>query len=88
MRIWKYPLKIKPTQLVSMPDGAKPISVHVQNDIITVWAEVNVFYPKSQLFEFNLVATDGEFDPNTIGKFLGTVLLDEFVWHIYWKPLA
>jgi hypothetical protein len=37
MTIWKYPLKLTDYQQITIPQGAQPLSVMVQNGIPCLW---------------------------------------------------
>ena len=79
--IWKYVLELVDVQKVQMPRNAKILSVAKQGDIICLWAMVN---PE--------VATTGR-DIAIVGTgnpcwcsgwdFVGTVVDEPFVWHIF-----
>jgi hypothetical protein len=84
-RIFKYPLKVTDVQTVSMPAGAKLLSVMLQYKALYVWARVD---PSGPLVErtFYVVGTgnplpdeDAVWDP----AYLGSVIDDPFVWHVF-----
>lgn len=41
MRIYKYPLQLMDRQTLSMPDGAKILSIQAQRDQVCLWAMVD-----------------------------------------------
>ncbi len=83
--IHKYTLD--PTEdpcTVSMPSGAKVLSVGVQSEHIRVWAEVDPSEGCS-LRQFSIVGTGHAV--KTTGRFIGTVMLygGSLVLHVYEK---
>lgn len=76
--IWKFILD-DPISEIRMPKGAHPISTHKHLGQICVWAEVDSEAPKV-IHRFNVMETG---EPVPDGKFLGSVLLNKFVFHVY-----
>ena len=90
--IYKYPLELTDRQAVSMPLVSKILSVGNQNGTICVWAEVDSGAPHNRVYEFRIVGTGNPIDfstkPNETSwpyNFLGTVIMNPFVWHVYWS---
>jgi hypothetical protein len=88
--IYKYPLELTDRQAVSMPIGSKILSVDNQNGTICVWAEVDSDVPHNRYYSFRIVGTGNPIDfttkPNETVRpynFLGTVIMNPFVWHVY-----
>jgi hypothetical protein len=81
--VWKFPLTITDKQTVEIPEHFTPLSVHVQEDEIFMWAEVFTTNPKVQA-TINMYGTGHEL-PEYPGRFLGTVLTHggKLVWHVY-----
>ena len=86
-RIYKY--QIQPTELedqvtVSMPVGAKVLSVQVQKGIVCLWVLINTKEKVDEFREFNVVGTGHDIDFNT-NKFVGTFQLMEgnLVFHLF-----
>lgn len=82
--IYKYPLDVLQVQTLRVPLTWEPLSVHVQNGAICIWALVDT---RSQLDREVRVSVFGtgnaiQDDP---GQFLGTVLLDagSLVFHVF-----
>lgn len=89
-RIFKYPLRLSELDnetfivTVPMPQYAKVLSVGNQSGQIMAWALVDTTANVRDV-EFKIIGTgwtlpEGEFDGWT---FLGTVVVDEFVWHVW-----
>ena len=85
MIIYKYQLTLVESQYVTMPEGADVLSTGLQNGIITIWAKVNPNNP-SIAYAFYIVGTGGEVPNNT--EFIGTVMQDRFVWHVFQERSA
>jgi len=81
--IWKYMLT-EPLNIMAMPRGAKVLSVHNQNDTICIWAEVDI-KAENVRREFEVVGTGETIYPSAefTREFVGTVLCDPFVWHVF-----
>lgn len=77
--IHKYPISIRTEQQIELPYGYKPICVQIQNGKIWLWAKVNSENHKEYATIF--VIGTGQYLPG--GKYIGTVQLDGYVWHIY-----
>lgn len=81
--IWKFPIDLADTITVPMPEGAKVLHVGTQQDWVhptCLWAEVDPDAPMvDRLFTFRGTGwTLGD-----VGRYVGTVHNDPFVWHIY-----
>ena len=85
--IFKYPLSLDDNPVVSMPKGARTLSVKMQDDNIMVWALVDVDAP----YVDHLFAIRGTGHPVMPeveqGDFIGTVFDvvhgHPLVWHIF-----
>jgi hypothetical protein len=82
--IWKFPLAICHSQVVRMPEGAKVISIQIQNGEPVVWAEVDTDAP-NVFRTFFTFGTGDEMDQAFEGQFVGTYQMDQgrFVAHVY-----
>ena len=81
-KIWKYPIKLGP-QTIDMPKGSVIRHFALQNDIPTLWVEVDSsaeLVPRN----FIIVGTGHTFE-NTSLTYIGTVVGHEgvFVWHLF-----
>ena len=81
MVIWKFPLAAVDRQAVEMPRGAQVLAVEVQHGTICLWAMCD----KTALTEnrhFAVMGADRTM-PAGLKKFIGTVLMPPFVWHVF-----
>lgn len=82
--IWKYPLEITDLQHIVMPKDAVVLSAGVQDGTICVWAMVD---PKVSLTESKAFEIHGTGNPSIEDeeglRFIGTFVLDLFVWHVF-----
>jgi hypothetical protein len=81
--IWKYVLDNRPCRLtLFLPRGAEILHVANQNGQIFAWALVD---PKQDLLfrEIEIVGTGNSLDTHSSRKYIGTVHLDPFVWHVF-----
>lgn len=84
--IWKYELEIAPQQ-VSMPKGAKILSVANQDGEICLWALVDQHAPTEER-SIEVIGTGWNLDKEhkSISSeltFIGTVLVGPYVWHVF-----
>lgn len=83
MKIYKYPLEITDTQAVSMPKGAKLLSVGLIGGQLYLWALVDLQRPTVK----RTIEICGTGHPCQSGAtlFVGTVidLHHGFVWHVF-----
>lgn len=85
MEIWKYPLAIKGSQTIEVPEGAQFLSTIEQNSCPTLYFLVD---PERQKTELNMVVVGtGHPIPNDVLDslhYLGTIPTKEgFVWHAF-----
>lgn len=87
-RIWKYELQLRDLQHVDMPAGAEILSAANQNAGLCIWAMVDSERPV-QSREIEIIGTGNPIsfhEPTGMGihrNFIGTVLMGEFVWHVF-----
>lgn len=80
--IWKYELQITDVQRVPLPAKAIIQSVAVQRDTICLWATVDTELPVEPR-KILLVGT-GHDTKHCLGlQFVGTVVMEPFVWHVF-----
>lgn len=79
--IFKYNLVIDRTQTVEMPAHARILSVDNQQGNLCLWAEVDPDNYK----EDRVISIYGTGNPTSSypGIFIGSVVIDPFVWHVY-----
>jgi len=82
--IHKYEIDITDTPVVSMPKFAKVRHFGVQNGKAFIWCEVDTDSPVVD-HEFKLFGTGHPIinKYNSEMKYLGTIQLNGFVWHLY-----
>lgn len=84
MVIWKFELLITDMQEVAMPVGAELLSVANQNGNLCLWAMVN----PSKVNQHRYIEIIGTGNPVYVDmgidrKFIGTVVINQFVWHVF-----
>lgn len=84
--IWKYPLKITDTQVVTMPKGAEILSAQMQGDGLCVWAKVDSGEPSEDVMFFVHGTGHGLTSPEA--KYLDTFQMrgGTLVFHVFYKP--
>lgn len=83
-RIYKYPLEVKDRQVVSVPQGAKVLSVQMQNGKITIWALCPDATAVHESRTFHIFGTGHDLpEIANAGSFVATVQERSFVWHIF-----
>ena len=82
--IWKFAFDVDDHITISMPEGAKVLTVQQQGDDACIWAEVNpAAKPEARFFR---VFGTGHPMPCEMGYsdvHVGTWLAGPFVWHLY-----
>jgi len=79
---WKYPLQKADTQVVPMPQGAQIRHAAVQGNDLCLWVSVvSTRSPKPRTIRIFGTGTPVETAGNL--KFIGTVMDDPYVWHVY-----
>jgi hypothetical protein len=83
MTIWKYPLDLIGFQTISMPEGAKILTVQRHEDVACLWALVDETKPKKGRF-FSLYGTGQPIEDAPM-EYLGTFQTSEgfFVFHVF-----
>lgn len=85
VKIWKYTLQTTDRQTVSMPAGARMLSVQVQHDRMCLWALVNDMTQKRVTRYIAIVETGEPFPEGVFLNFIGTCQFDggELVYHVF-----
>ena len=80
-KIYKYPLEMTATQIIRMPCGTEILHVAEQHGMLCLWAVVD---PAAELRDYviQIVGNGHPFQRNN-KQHLGTVLMGEFVWHVF-----
>jgi len=77
--IWKYLIPTADKVTLRMPKFAEVIHIAEQGGILALWAIVNPDLEEEERI-FYVVGTG---HPLPHAKYIGTVLIDPFVWHIF-----
>lgn len=79
--IWKFPLSevVSLTFGLEMPLGADVVHVGVQNGEIVLWARVDTELEIVTRY-FVIIETG---DPEPHGAYVGTVQIEQYVWHVF-----
>lgn len=84
MIIYKYPMEMLRLQFIEFPAGAKILSVANQNGTICLWA--SILNPDADAATrrraIEIIGT-GDQVSKADRTFIGTVLMDGYVWHIF-----
>lgn len=80
--IWKYRLPLHEETTIGMPSGSEFLSVAEQDGEITMWFMVPVEGLGNDERKFVVVGTGHPFSMQGL-KFLGTVILGSYVWHVF-----
>ena len=81
--IYKYPVNMTQSfYYLQLPKNAIPLSVHEQNNQICLWAQVDPSQPIVNI-PIHVVPTGGTLPEYGDTKFIGTVHVDQFVFHIF-----
>lgn len=82
-QIWKYTLSVSDHPFITMPKGAKVLSVDVQHGDVQVWVLVDPEAPK-ELRGFRVAGTGQPLEEKIESmRFIGTVQIGDLVWHIF-----
>lgn len=81
--VYKY--NLSKGKLVTLPVGAKPLSVIAQGEELMMYALVDVTEQKTENKDFLVLGTGWESYGNPTEKynFLGTVVNGSYVWHVW-----
>ena len=81
--IWKFTLPVTDYPVVSMPKGARVLSVGVQHGEVQIWALVDPEAPK-ELRGFRVAGTGHPLEDEIESlRFIGLVQMGDLVWHIF-----
>lgn len=87
LKIHKYPLDFESGLILTMPAGAKILSVQLQRETMCVWALVDI-NQKDVERQFIICGTGHSLGDNPPGEFIGTVqtMNGALVWHVFVVP--
>lgn len=81
MVVWKFRLSLTEEQTIELPGGATILSTQNQGGQICLWAIVN---PEQEKVAKRIaIIGTGNPMPSGVQRFIGTVLMTHFVWHIF-----
>lgn len=80
--IWKYELEIADRQEVYIPQGAEILAVDNHKGGLCVWALVDKDSTIQEPIAFRIVGTGNPFEDTGL-KYLDSVVIDPFVWHVF-----
>lgn len=79
--IWKYIIQPDTTE-IEIPEDFEPLSIQMQRGDLCIWAKVTP--GKSMKWvKIHVIGTGHVF--RDAGKFIGTVQIDDLVFHIFWE---
>ena len=80
--IYKYPIEIMDSQIVTMPIGSHALSVQMQDNQLCIWVLL-----ETSLVSWNrqvrIFGTGNPINLKDRWEFLGTVQDDYYVWHVF-----
>lgn len=82
LKIYKYPLGIVDEQEIRIPGLFKILSVHKQRNQLCLWAIVDDDREIKSYF-IEVIGTGNPFPYFCEREFIGTVVMDPFVWHVF-----
>ena len=82
MKIFKYELEITDRQTIKLPGAWHIRSVANQNGKLCLWAEVEPGKAEEDV-HILIVGTGNPYSTDRIIGFVGTVVIDPFVWHVF-----
>jgi hypothetical protein len=80
--IYKYPLQITDRQSLILKEGAQILSAQSQYDGLFAWVMVDTAAPRA-IRKINIYGTGNPIQTNETLKFISTVQMGAFVWHIF-----
>jgi len=82
LTIYKYPIPLVDEPHIVMPRRAVILSVDEQFGQPVLWAQVDTDYP-TVTRKLRVVGTGGPARGTKLSNFLGTVQIEDLVWHIF-----
>jgi len=81
--IFKYTLEITDRQVMSMPAGAKPLTVQMQNGKLQLWVLCDPGRSKN-IRTFAVYGTGNPIsDSDYAGEYIASVQDGSFIWHVF-----
>lgn len=82
MKIFKYPISVRPRQVLIMPSGALLLAVQMQAETACIWAAVDPLNSNVDRIIYTR-GTGHDLDERLAGSYLGTYQEGPFVWHVF-----
>jgi len=79
--VFKYQLEIVDHQIIKVPSVWRALSVAEQDGKLCIWFQVDSEHAKEDVL-VHIVGT-GNLVPTDAGLYIGTVVIDQLVWHVY-----
>jgi hypothetical protein len=79
--VYKY--KLHPVTYLTLPEGSKILSAGVQKEDIFIWVLIDKDIMAYETRTFHVYGTGDQIDSSLNLKFIETVFITEFVWHIF-----
>jgi len=89
--IFKFPLELVGWQSIDVPLPAKLLAVKAVGNDLFAWFQVETycvppkFYPRQREFKIFGTGEEMSFDTFTDYHHFDTIIMGEFVWHVYCK---
>lgn len=84
MKIFKYPIPIRDTFSINIPEGGEILSFQVQTGTPCIWVAIPNENAQYEYRRFMVVGTGHAFDARGT-KYIGTIQMNEgtLVWHLF-----
>jgi len=81
--IYKYGINAPGLTELTLPAGAKPLAVGLQNGKPVVWVDIDIDQPEVE-YELHTFGTGQSLPTDTV-NYVGTLVQDWLVWHVYYQ---
>lgn len=81
-QILKYPLSSDPHQVLMIPKGAEILCCQVQDGVICLWAK-SCMANSYAYRKISIYGTGWSMSDDFEKKYIGTVQLNGYVWHVF-----
>jgi len=85
--IYKYKLRITDCQTIDLPINSHFLSVQVQDDEICLWVLLDPNSTMREIIEIHIFGTGNPIKFSNSLKFIDTVQLNGFVWHVFFDDV-
>ena len=84
--IWKFPLMSNLSeQWITTPRGSQPMSCDVQHHTICIWCLTDSEVKETERWRIWIVGTGHPLPNNPRLSLLNTLIMGEFVWHVFYE---